>query len=202
MPFALERKYKNAGKEWGWFWLFPSAGYSTDPRSRIIRRHHIHKSTLQKYVSALRKELRMVKHVKPHTFRHSFATHLLMDGCDINSVQRLLGHKNIKTTMIYLHVLETSAFRVKSPLDNLEISTNNKDKEMRTKGINSENGVKTPRRRIKRQHQKEPSDKISQYKKYSFRSIRKSHNTSLHFRDRGVLDIKTDPMPKLKPSLI
>ena len=115
MPFALEKKYPNAGKEWGWFWLFPAASYSKDPRSGIERRHHLHTSSLQKYVYKLRKEIGITKHVKPHTFRHSFATHLLMNGYDINTVQRLLGHKHIETTMVYLHVLETTSFKVQSP---------------------------------------------------------------------------------------
>ena len=118
LPYALERKYTSAEKEWGWQYIFPADSLSEDPRSGKVRRHHIHESSLQKAVRRAAKQARIIKKVGCHTFRHSFATHLLMDGVDIRSIQELLGHEDVSTTMIYTHVLrEQGVQRIKSPLD-------------------------------------------------------------------------------------
>lgn len=115
LPYALARKYPNAEIEWGWQYVFPAAGFSTEPRTGKVRRHHIYETSLQKAVRFAAKKVGITKQVGPHTFRHSFATHLLMDGYDIRTVQELLGHKDVRTTMIYTHVLGSSG--VISPLD-------------------------------------------------------------------------------------
>jgi len=117
LPFALERKYKNADQEWVWQFVFPSDRISQDPRSGIIRRHHLHESGLQKALKQAVKMAGINKRVSCHTFRHSFATQLLQDGYDIRTVQELLGHKDVKTTMIYTHVLSHGGRGVRSPLD-------------------------------------------------------------------------------------
>ncbi len=117
MPFALGRKYPNAGKEWGWYWLFPSRDVSRDPVSGIVRRHHFHPTTLQRAVKRAARLAGITKHMTCHTFRHSFATHLLQNGYDIRTVQELLGHKNVTTTMIYTHVLNRGGLAVRSPLE-------------------------------------------------------------------------------------
>ncbi len=117
LPDALERKYPNACTEWGWQYIFPSDRLSKDPRSGEVRRHHVHESSVQKAVRAAAKATGIVKPVGPHTFRHSFATHLLESGYDIRTVQELLGHKDVKTTMIYTHVLNRGPLAVRSPLD-------------------------------------------------------------------------------------
>ena len=117
LPFALARKYPNADKEFAWQYIFPSDRRSTDPRSGIIRRHHLDPSGLQRAVRAAAKLAKIDKPVSPHTFRHCFATHLLEAGYDIRTVQELLGHKDIKTTMIYTHVLNRGPKAVRSPLD-------------------------------------------------------------------------------------
>jgi len=114
---SLERKYPNIGKEWGWQYVFPASNYSTDPRTGRTRRHHINENVLQKHVKRRAAEAGLVKQVSCHTLRHSFATHLLEDGYDIRTVQELLGHKDVRTTMIYTHVLNKGGRAVLSPLD-------------------------------------------------------------------------------------
>ena len=117
LPYALERKYTNANREWIWQYVFPADRLSVDPRSGVVRRHHIHESSLQKAVRAAAQAAGIPKRVSPHTLRHSFATHLLEAGYDIRTVQELLGHKNVKTTMIYTHVINRGPYAVRSPLD-------------------------------------------------------------------------------------
>jgi integron integrase len=117
LPYALERKYPNAGREWLWQYIFPSIGIPLDPRSGLRCRHHLHESSVQKAVKQDTRAAGIQKRVGCHTFRHSFATHLLQDGYDIRTVQELLGHKDVKTTMIYTHVLNRGGRGVKSPLD-------------------------------------------------------------------------------------
>ena len=118
MPEALERKYKNASKELSWQYIFPSRKPAIDPRSGLLKQHFRHESFLQKAVKNAVRESRIIKNASCHTFRHSFATHLLEDGYDIRTVQELMGHKDVRTTMIYTHVLSRNKFNVQSPLDN------------------------------------------------------------------------------------
>lgn len=117
LPDALERKYPNAGKEWPWFWLFPSKSLSVDPRTVAVRRHHVHPQSLQKAFKMAVSKTGITKQASVHTLRHSFATHLLENGYDIRTIQELLGHANLQTTMIYTHVAGKNILRVKSPLD-------------------------------------------------------------------------------------
>jgi len=119
LPDALARKYVNASRSLGWQFLFPSTTISKDPRSGRTMRHHIHKSAMQKSIAMVVKRLGMEKRVTPHVFRHSFATHMLEDGTNIRMVQTLLGHKDVKTTEIYTHVMSTQFDNVHSPLDTL-----------------------------------------------------------------------------------
>jgi site-specific recombinase XerD len=119
LPNALERKYPNAPKEWGWQFIFPASKLAVDPRFGKLRRHHLHESVLQKAVKAACRQAGITKQAGCHTLRHSFATHLLEDGCDIRTVQELLGHKDVNTTMVYTHVLNRDGRAVLSPADRL-----------------------------------------------------------------------------------
>lgn len=120
MPGALAKKYPNAEYEWAWQYVFPAGQFSRDPRSGVARRHHLYETSVQKAVRKAALEAGITKPVGPHTFRHSFATHLLQAGTDIRTIQELLGHKDLKTTMIYTHVAGIGA-GVKSPADSLDI---------------------------------------------------------------------------------
>ncbi len=117
LPGALLKKYPRAGYEWRWQWVFPAANRSVDPRSGVMSRHHLSPSAMNKALSAAVRRAGLIKKVSCHTFRHSFATHLLENGYDIRTVQELLGHKDLSTTMIYTHVLNRGAKGVISPLD-------------------------------------------------------------------------------------
>jgi integron integrase len=117
LPFALERKYSGGGRQWIWQYVFPAERLSQDPRSGVTRRHHLHETGLQRALRDAVQLSELTKRVSCHTFRHSFATHLLQNGYDIRTVQELLGHKDIKTTMIYTHVLNRGGRGVQSPLD-------------------------------------------------------------------------------------
>ena len=117
LPDALDRKYPNAGREWGWFWVFPSETLSTDPRAGLVRRHHVSDSVIQKAVKAASRIAKIDKPISVHTLRHCFATHLLLNGVDIRQIQEYLGHANVETTMVYTHVAKELRNPARSPLD-------------------------------------------------------------------------------------
>ena len=119
LPYALERKYPNANREFCWQWIFPSRQLSLDPVSRKQRRHHVNESTFADNFKEAVRRVKLQKNAVPHSLRHSFATHLLEGGADICTVQELLGHKDVRTTMIYLHVMNKPGLAVKSPADGI-----------------------------------------------------------------------------------
>lgn len=129
LPDALARKYPNAAREWKWQYAFPSAKLSVDPRSGKVRRHHLSEKSIQNTVASAARKAGIAKQVTVHTLRHSFATHLLMNGVNIREIQELLGHKNVETTMIYTHVMRDMANAPTSPLDLLLMKTRDGTKE-------------------------------------------------------------------------
>ncbi len=120
MPYALNRKYPNASAEWRWQWIFPQLRRWRDPQTGRQGRHHMDESIVQRAVKEAVRSAGLTKRASSHTFRHSFATHLLEDGYDIRTIQELLGHKDVKTTMIYTHVLNRGPTGVRSPMDRIE----------------------------------------------------------------------------------
>jgi integron integrase len=117
LPFALRRKYPNASTSWAWYWVFPSPSFCLDSYTQELVRYHLHEQNIQRAVKLAVRATGIVKPASTHTFRHCFATHLLEDGYDIRTVQELLGHSDVKTTMIYTHVLNRGGRGVRSPLD-------------------------------------------------------------------------------------
>ncbi|HEY9155503.1 MAG TPA: tyrosine-type recombinase/integrase, partial [Opitutaceae bacterium] len=126
LPEGLARKYQGAGKEWEWQWLFPSRETSIDPTTGIRRRHHLLEGSFQSAIRRAAAAAQIDKRITPHALRHSFATHLLENGADIRTVQSLLGHENVQTTQIYLHVMKKPGVGVRSPLDFQPRDENNK----------------------------------------------------------------------------
>ena len=118
---ALERKYPRAGQSWSWFWVFPQEQTAVDPRTGVEQRHHVFDQSFQRAFKRAVAAAGIVKPATPHTLRHSFATHLLQDGYDIRTVQDLLGHADVATTMIYTHVLKLGGGAVRSPVDSIDL---------------------------------------------------------------------------------
>lgn len=121
LPYALIRKYPKAGKEWGWQYMFPARDLSSDPLTGMVRRHHVDPSVINKAIKTATRRAGLTKQISAHTFRHSFATHLLQRGTDIRTIQALLGHNDVSTTMIYTHILQQGGQGVPSPLDDLGV---------------------------------------------------------------------------------
>jgi integron integrase len=121
LPDALARKYPGADRQWAWQWVFPASSHYVDAHTGVRHRHHLHESVIQRAVKEAARRAGLTKPASCHTFRHSFATHLLEDGYDIRTVQELLGHKDVKTTMIYTHVLNRGGKGVRSPMDGLPL---------------------------------------------------------------------------------
>ena len=121
IPEALSRKYPGATKENGLQYVFPASSLSVDPRNKMVRRHHVHPQNLQRKMKAAVAKAQITKRATVHTLRHSFATHILENGYDIRTIQELLGHKNVQTTMIYTHVAGKNKLGVKSPLENIDL---------------------------------------------------------------------------------
>ena len=119
LPEGLDRKYPQAGTAWEWQWFFPSRERTRDPRTGLLRRHHVLDATFQHAIRRAAVRAGLAKRVTPHTLRHSFATHLIESGTDIRTVQDLLGHKDVKTTQIYTHVMQKPGLGVRSPLDSV-----------------------------------------------------------------------------------
>jgi integron integrase len=135
LPFALTRKYPAADRQWGWQYVFPADSRGRDPRSRVERRHHLHETIVQRAVKQAVRDAGISRPVSCHTFRHSFATHLLADGYDIRTIQELLGHRSLKTTMIYTHVLSRGGHAVLSPADSLRRPGFTGPKQLRRLGM-------------------------------------------------------------------